>query len=86
MMKVWQPSNDEIKKTENWGIWRKESSVFDWFYEEPEMCYILKGEAVVKDCSGNSISFKAGDMVKFEQGLKCTWTIKKDLEKRYYFG
>jgi uncharacterized protein len=86
MMKVWQPTSDEIKKTENWGIWKKEESEFNWYYEDPETCYIIKGEAVVSDNSGNSIAFKSGDMVKFETGLKCTWKITKEIEKRYKFG
>jgi uncharacterized protein len=86
MMKVWQPTIEEINKTENWGTWRKEVSEFDWYYEEPEMCYIIKGEASVTDEQGNSITFKGGDMVKFDQGLKCSWKINKDIEKRYNFG
>lgn len=85
-MKVWQPTTDEIKKTENWGTWRKEVSEFDWYYEEPEICYIIKGEATVTDNQGNSVTFKSGDMVKFELGLKCRWKINKDIEKRYNFG
>jgi uncharacterized protein len=86
MMKVWNPTNDEIKRTENWGIWKKEVSEFDWYYDEPETCYILKGSASAEDNSGNSISFKAGDMVKFDKGLNCTWKITSAIEKRYIFG
>jgi uncharacterized protein len=86
MMKVWQPTTDEIKNTENWSTWRKEVSEFDWYYEDQETCYILRGEASVVDRAGNSLTFKGGDMVKFEQGLKCTWKINKEIEKRYKFG
>jgi uncharacterized protein len=86
MMKVWQPNKDEIKETENWGIWEKEISEFDWYYDEPEICYILVGEAEVYDKQGNSIYFKPGDMVKFEHGLECTWKITKTIKKRYKFG
>lgn len=86
MMKVWQPTSAEIKNTENWGTWKKEVSEFDWYYDEPEMCYILRGEASVFDKAGNSITFREGDMVKFEQGLKCIWKINKEIEKRFLFG
>jgi uncharacterized protein len=86
MMKVWKPSDSEIKSTENWDIWTKEKSVFSWYYDDRETCLILEGEAEVKDKQGHSISFKTGDMVQFEQGLECTWTIKKDIRKRYLFG
>jgi uncharacterized protein len=86
MMKVWQPTTEEIKKTDNWGTWKKEISEFDWYYEEPETCFIIKGEASVTDNSGNTISFKSGDMVEFKNGLKCKWKINKEIEKRYKFG
>jgi uncharacterized cupin superfamily protein len=86
MMKIWQPNPDEIKKTENWDIWKKEESEFEWYYEERETCYIIRGQACVNDNSGNKICFKAGEMVRFEKGLKCRWKITKQIEKRYYFG
>jgi uncharacterized protein len=86
MMKVWQPTKEEIKKTENWGIWEKEISKFDWYYDEPETCYILEGEAEVYDKKSNRIYFKCGDMVNFEQGLECKWNILKAIKKRYKFG
>lgn len=85
MMKVWQPGEDEIKKTQNWGIWSKEISEFPWYYDDTETCFILEGEAEVFDTKGNKVSFKAGDMVQFQQGLECTWVIKKNIKKRYKF-
>ena len=86
MMKVWQPSPDEINNTSDWGIWEKETSEFPWYYDDRETCYILDGEASATDKEGNTIHFKTGDMVQFEQGVSCTWKIKKDIKKRYYFG
>ncbi len=85
-MKVWQPTSEEIAKTSGWGTWSKETSEFPWFYDETETCFILEGEASATDDKGNSIHFKAGDMVKFEKGISCTWKIKKDIKKRYLFG
>jgi uncharacterized protein len=85
MMKVWQPDKDEIKKTQNWGIWTKEISEFPWYYDDTETCFILEGEAEVSDKKGNLVNFKAGDMVQFQQGLECTWKIRKDIKKRYKF-
>jgi uncharacterized cupin superfamily protein len=86
MMKVWQPAPEEIEITRNWGTWKKEVSEFSWFYDEPETCYILQGDATVTDETGNSIHFKAGDMVQFEQGQKCVWKINQDITKKYQFG
>ncbi len=85
-MKVWKPTPEEIKNTSDWGTWSKEASEFPWYYDETETCYILAGEASAVDDKGNSIDFKAGDMVKFEQGLSCKWKIRKDIKKRYLFG
>jgi uncharacterized cupin superfamily protein len=86
MMKVWQPTNEEIEKTKGWGTWSKEESEFPWHYDDTETCYILEGEASATDNKGNSIHFKAGDMVQFNEGLSCTWKINKAIRKRYQFG
>lgn len=86
MMRVWKPSIEELEITEKWGDWSKEVSEFPWFYSEQETCYILDGEAHVTDKNGNEIHFKKGDMVRFEQGVQCTWKIVKDIRKKYMFG
>jgi uncharacterized cupin superfamily protein len=86
MMKVWQPTSEEIEKTKGWGTWNKEESEFPWYYDDTETCYILEGEAIATDNKGNKINFKAGDMVQFQEGLSCTWKINKAIRKRYKFG
>jgi hypothetical protein len=86
MMKIWQPSPEEINVTKNWGTWNKEASEFTWFYDETETCYILMGEAIATDDTGNSIHFKTGDMVQFEKGHECKWKIIQDIKKKYKFG
>jgi uncharacterized protein len=85
MMKVWKPTESEISSTKSWETWSKEQSEFPWSYDERETCYILEGEAEVIDKQGNKIVFKTGDMVQFEQGLECTWNIKKKIQKKYLF-
>lgn len=85
-MKVYIPIESQIAASKNWGTWSKEPSVFPWHYDEKESCYILEGEASVKDEQGNEIQFKAGDMVEFEQGLTCEWNITKAIRKKYIFG
>ena len=69
-----------------WPIWEKEESRFEWFYDEPEVCYFLQGEVEVTDTSGQRISITAGDLVSFPKGLHCTWHIKKKVRKHYQFG
>jgi uncharacterized cupin superfamily protein len=84
---VSSPSQDELKRigVDGWGIWEKEESTFDWSYDEKETCYILVGEAEVS-YGTKKVSFKAGDLVVFPQGLDVTWRIKKGIRKRYLFG
>jgi uncharacterized cupin superfamily protein len=86
MMKVWHPTPKEIENTNGWGIWTKEISEFDWYYDQNETCYILEGEVEVFDNNGQSIHFGVGDMVEFRKGLSCKWKIKSPVKKRYLFS
>ncbi|MFW5886158.1 MAG: cupin domain-containing protein [Bacteroidota bacterium] len=85
-MKVKKASEEEIRKTINWGTWKKEPSEFPWFYDEKETCYIMEGRASVKDNDSNEITFGPGDFVEFEKGLHCTWIIHETIRKKYNFG
>ena len=85
-MTVRKASETEIQKAKHWGTWSKEVSVFNWEYDETETCYIIEGKAEVSDADGNKIEFQAGDLVKFEKGLHCTWKITSPILKRYLFG
>ena len=85
-MKVYKPTQDQIKATHGWSIWSKEPSVFAWYYDEKETCYILEGEAKVKDDQGNEIYFTVGDMVEFPVRLECEWSIIRAIRKKYKFG
>jgi len=85
-MKVIKPTQEQIANTSSWGTWEKEVSEFPWEYSDKETCYILDGEAEVVSDKGVKISFKKGDWVEFEVGLKCTWKITKDIKKKYMFG
>jgi uncharacterized cupin superfamily protein len=81
-----KPTENEIRETSSWGTWSKEPSVFQWYYDEKETCYILEGSATVTGTDGTSMSFGEGDLVTFEQGLDCTWKIDKTIRKKYRFG
>lgn len=84
-MKVTIPTLKQIDQTSSWGTWEKEISEFTWEYDEKEICYILEGSAEVTAENGEKISFKNGDLVEFEAGLKCTWKIIEDIKKKYIF-
>ena len=86
MMSKKKPTEEEIRETGNWGTWSKEPSEFPWYYDTKETCYILEGSAVVTAENGETIGFEKGDMVIFEEGLKCTWKIDQEIVKRFKFG
>jgi hypothetical protein len=85
-IKVEKPSKDRLLEleVESWPIWEKEESVFDWYYDAEEICYLLEGEVVVKT-EDQVVEFKAGDLVTFSAGLDCVWEIKKTVRKHYTF-
>ncbi len=81
------PTEEETKKMlKNWSTWGCEISTFDWEYFDTETCYILEGEVEVKTESGDTVNIQAGDVVKFQKGLKCVWDVKKPIRKVYKFG
>ncbi len=69
-----------------WPVWEKEASEFPWSYDEQETCYLLEGEVEVVPDGGEPVTFGAGDLVSFPQGMSCTWKISKDVRKHYRFG
>ena len=76
---------DQIEKGVNdWPLWTKEISRFDWEYSEAEECYILEGEIIVETSAGN-YHIVPGDFVTFKKGLQCTWNIKSPVKKHYNF-
>jgi uncharacterized cupin superfamily protein len=88
-MKKKIPSEEELSKlkVESWGTWTKEASEFDWSYGDTETCYILEGEVEVTDPeTGEKIEFGKGDLVQFQEGLKCIWKVKKPVRKYYNFN
>ena len=77
------PAKLDVVGVYDWPVWKKEISSFDWQYEQPETCYIIKGEATVTTAGGEIIELKRGDLVTFPAGLKCQWEIKKAIKKHY---
>ena len=73
------------RKVSGWPIWTKEPSAFEWHYDEPETCYFLEGDVVVKTGAGE-VRIGKGDLVTFPKGLDCTWEVKQAVRKHYRFG
>ncbi len=75
----------EERKVETWPIWEKGVSIFDWYYNNTEECYILEGKVIVETKDGKKIEIKKGDFVTFPKGLSCKWDIKEPIRKHYNF-
>ena len=86
-VEVKKPAPEELERlgVKSWGIWEKEKSSFDWFYDSKEICYFLEGDVDIEFKDGKSVSIGEGDLVIFPKGLKCTWHIKKAVKKHYKF-
>jgi uncharacterized cupin superfamily protein len=81
-----QPTEEELNTmgVYNWDIWTKEISSFPWKYDNKEIFYVLEGEAEI--VFGNEkFSFKEGDLVTCDAGVKCTWNVKRPIKKHYKF-
>jgi uncharacterized protein len=83
---VRKPSAADIAAMRDCPTWAKEVSVFDWSYDVSETCYVLAGEVTVTTADGETVSFGAGDLVTFPQGLRCTWDVRAPIRKHYRFG
>ena len=86
-IKIERPSNQRLEalKISSWPIWTKERSSFAWHYDEPETCFFIEGDVVVKTDEGE-LSIGQGDLVTFPKGLDCTWQVKEAVRKHYKFG
>lgn len=85
---VTKPNRDEMAKLKDvffWPIWEKEVSKFNWHYDKKETCFILEGKAKVTG-GGRSVTFEAGDLVVFPEGLDCVWEVIEPVRKHYKFG
>ncbi len=69
----------------HWPIWTKEVSEFPWEYDTDEVCYVLEGEVVVTPEGGEPVHIRAGDLVRFPQGMRCTWKVLQPIRKHYHF-
>jgi uncharacterized cupin superfamily protein len=89
MIHVEKPTEEKLKSlnVEDWPIWKKEISEFDWEYDEDETCYLLEGDVIVTPKGGGTpVRFGKGDLVIFKTGLKCAWKVLSPVKKHYKFG
>lgn len=69
---------------EDWPIWEKEESSFNWHYDDKEQFYLIEGEVCIRTANHN-INVHPGDFVTCPRGLTCEWDVKKYVKKHYHF-
>jgi len=79
------PAKLDVLYVDDWPVWSKEVSEFDWEYDRQETCYVIDGEAEITTADGDTVSIGRGDMVVFPKGMKCVWKIIRPIEKHYKF-
>ncbi len=79
-------SDNEFRKMGiyNWPIWEKDTSVFEWSYDEKEQFYLIEGEMKIKTKDGE-YEVLPGDFVTCPKGLDCNWEITKLVKKHFHF-
>ena len=77
------PAKLDVLYVDDWPVWTKGVSEFEWTYDIKETCYIIEGKAILTPEGEESITIVEGDMVFFPQGLKCHWKIIEAIEKNY---
>ncbi len=82
-----KPTPEKLKtlKVDTWSPWECEPSTFDWSYDSNETAYILEGQVTVTCTDGQKVDIGPGDLVRFPQGLSCTWEVKQKIRKVYRF-
>ena len=79
------PAKLDVLFVDDWPVWSKEVSEFDWEYDQTETCYIIEGKAIVTPQGGEPVTIESGDLVTFPKGMKCRWQIVEAIEKHYKF-
>ena len=80
------PAKLDVMYVDDWPVWTKGVSEFDWEYDQQETCYILEGQVIVTPDGDEGVAIGPGDLVTFPKGMSCSWKITQPIKKHYRFG
>jgi uncharacterized protein len=66
------------------GVWACSEGAFDLSFGWDEMAYLLEGELVIQEASGEQLQVKPGDFFFSPRGTKSRWIIKKTIKKVFF--
>jgi uncharacterized cupin superfamily protein len=75
---------DTPQTTGDWMPWECEAKTFECEYTCTETAYFYQGRVKVKTPQ-EEVEIRAGDLVCFPEGLKCTWQVLEPVRKVYSF-
>lgn len=79
------PAKLDVLGVDDWPVWTKEPSTFDWTYDQAETCYVVRGRFTVTPTGGEAQTFARGDLITFPKGMSCVWEVHEAVEKHYSF-
>jgi uncharacterized protein len=77
------PQRLEELNVDGWSPWECAPETFDWEYSSDETAYIQEGLVRVRTEEGQEVELRAGDLVRFPKGMRCTWTVIQHIRKVY---
>ncbi len=84
-IKVETPTPAVAAEMKAYPTWSCGVGVFDWHYEQAEVCLLTAGQVRVTVHGGETVSFAAGDLVTFPRGIQCTWDVRAPVCKHFRF-
>ncbi|MEL0635958.1 cupin domain-containing protein [Marinomonas sp. TI.3.20] len=85
MITVVKPSTKQLEEINEWPIWEKESSQFDWKNDKDEMFYIIEGSANLSITKGITQEINTGDLVTVKKDVIINWDITSYIRKNFKF-
>ena len=79
---VWNAFSDASEQF-HVGHWGSKACKLEVSYTENEFCLLLKGQAILTDENGNSVTYNTGEPFLIQAGFKGTWESVGDVLKIY---
>ena len=66
------------------GVWGCSAGVFDLTFGWDEMAYLLEGELIIQQASGEQTHIRPGDFFFSPKGTQSRWIVKKPVKKVFF--
>ena len=66
------------------GVWACSIGEFNLTFGWDEMAYLLEGELIVEESSGNRVCVSPGDLFFSAKGSQTRWIVKRPIKKVFF--